>query len=224
MKKFFIPLLAFFGISLAVPAAQQNVQNIDLNTIYASMPTISNNQPPLEPVNKKPSDADFLFHEDEWGQIEFCPKSQLQEIQRTLKEYKAFEKSHRAKFGWSKIYVRTIKPLPVISRTNPLEKLEKILGVRASSAPILTTTSAIMGRVKHGFTLQLGGDIRLYGYVAGQDVPMLGAILGENADNLKLSEAFMKLNSSEGLVLVDWVGQKILVSVNPSGTIGIWEP
>jgi hypothetical protein len=55
------------------------------------VPTISNDLAPLERLENEPHPTDFVFHEDEWSQVEVCPKSRLVEVQRMLKEYKAFE-------------------------------------------------------------------------------------------------------------------------------------
>lgn len=64
----------------------------------------------------------------------------------------------------------------------------------------------------------------LYGYVTDLGIPVLGANVGENPDDFKLTDAFMKLNANAGLILVDWRAQVVLVSVNKSGQIDIWRP
>lgn len=53
---------------------------------------------------------------------------------------------------------------------------------------------------------------------------MLGAIVGKDSDDFKLAQAFMKLNASHGLILVDWRTPTVLVSVSKSGKIDIWRP
>ena len=82
MKKILTSLLAFLGTSGSVSAAQEP-QSIDPRRVLFSVPTISNDLAPLEQVKTKPSRTDFAFHEDDWAQVEFLPRSQLPVVQRT---------------------------------------------------------------------------------------------------------------------------------------------
>ena len=91
-------------------------------------------------------------------------------------------------------------------------------------APLLHTSNAISGRVKNGFSFGLAGNISLYGYVTPQGIPVLGAILGDNADQSELTRVFAKLHLSHGLILVDWQSQLMLVTVSDSQQIEIWKP
>jgi hypothetical protein len=223
MKKLLASLLAAIGV--ASPAhGQPKVQTMDPKAILYSTPTLSNDIAELVPVLAKPGSSDFVFHEDEWSQVEFLPKSQLPEVQRLLKEFKSFEQEHRAQYGWRQVYVRRLQRLPVISGDQPLQQLEAVLGVHAGEAPMLFSSGTVSGRVRNGFSLPLGGNVTLYGYTEGTAIRVLGAIVGRNPDNFKLVQAFMKLNASAGLILVDWRAQQVLVSVAPSGSIQAWRP
>ena len=96
--------------------------------------------------------------------------------------------------------------------------------IEAGPAPLLYSSRMVSGRVKDGFSLPLGGGVTLYGYVAGQGIPVLGAIVSGSPDEFKLTQAFKTLNSGHGLVLVDWRSQLVLVSVGSSGQIEHWRP
>jgi hypothetical protein len=50
------------------------------------------------------------------------------------------------------------------------------------------------------------------------------ALIGDNADRIKFTEAFIKLNAAEGLILVDWRQQLALESVSSDGLIQFWRP
>lgn len=223
MKKFITSLLALAGLANAAPP-QQDIQSLDPNSILFTTPTISNDIAPLEPVRQKPSNADFIFHEDEWSQVEFFSKGRLAEIQRLLKEFKSFEQANRAKVGWRKVYVRKITREPIVVGSGAIQQLEQLLGVKATTPPILFSSSELSGRVKNGFSLPLGGNVTLYGFADDRGIPVLGANVGEHPDDLKLTNAFMKLNSKKGLILVDWRAQVVLVSVDKSGQINVWRP
>ncbi|MBX3628130.1 MAG: hypothetical protein KF892_24180 [Rhizobacter sp.] len=223
MRKLIASLLASVGVvSAAQP--QPKVQTVDPKTILFTTPTLSNDIADLVAVNREPGNDDFVFHEDEWSQVEFFPKEQLSEVQRLLNEYKKFEQAHRVKHGWREVYVRKIQRVPVVSGPHPVRQLEQLLGSRAGAAPMLFSSSTISGSVKNGFSLPLGGNVTLYGYTDGQKIPVLGAIVGRNPDDSRLTQAFLKLSSSKGLILVDWRSQLVLVSVASSGNIEVWRP
>lgn len=216
MKNF---LASLFGKPKA-----ENIQWIDPKKILFSIPTLSDDMAPLEPLREPPDDEDFAFHEDEWCQIEFFPRRQLATIQQTLKEYKQFEQAHRVQQGWSKAYLRKIQRIPVLSAARPLEKVEQLFGVKAGSAPILFTFNAFSGRVKNGFTIPIGGNITLYGYVDNENIPVLGAEVGRDPDNSRLTDAFMKANASDGLLLVDWRAQLLLIEASSDSEVEVWRP
>ena len=197
---------------------------VDPRTILFTVPTLSDDIAPLEPITAKPGKADFAFHEDEWSQIEFFPKGQLVEVQRLLREFKPFERAHRVQNGWRDVFVRKVQRLPVISGADALAQLEGLLGSKASAAPILFTASSISGRVKNGFSLPLGGNIMLYGHVDVSGITPLGAHVGTNPDDRRLTEAFIKLNKGNGLILVDWRSQLLLHGVDTTRHIEVWRP
>jgi len=197
------------------------VQYVDPKKILFSIPTLSDDIAPLEPLSEKPNGKDFGFHEDDWRQIEFFPKSQLKTIQQILKEYKQFEQAHRVDQGWNAVYLRKIQRVPVISS---VQDLEKLLGTKAGDAPILFTSSSISGKVKNGFTLPLGGNITMYGYVDGNNIPVLGASVGKNPDDSRLTDAFLKLNASNGLFVVDWRAQLLIIGASIDSQVEIWRP
>lgn len=223
MKKILASLLALAGFAGA-SQAQPKVQMLDPKTILFTTPTLSNDLAQLEPVRREPNSTDFVFHEDEWSQVEFFPRSQLGEVQRLLKEYKPFERSSRVQNGWREVYVRKIHRVPVLAGGDPMRQLEGLLGAKAGAAPMLFSGGTVSGSVKNGFSLPLGGNVTLYGYRDAQGIPVLGAIIGRNPDDSKLTKAFMKLNSERGLILVDWRAQLVLVSVSSSGQVEAWQP
>jgi hypothetical protein len=198
---------------------------MDPNSILFTVPTISNDLAPLDPVAGKLRQSDFAFHEDEWSQVEFFANGRLAMVQRMLKEYKAFEAANRAKYGWRKTYVREIDRTMVISGREAVSQLEAIFGSKAGPAPVLlSSTASIIGRVKDGFSLPLGGNVTLYGYATPAGIPVLGALIGDNPNHQKLTEALITLNAAEGLVLVGWRQQMVLESVPPDGNIRVSRP
>lgn len=194
---------------------------IDPNSILFTVPTISNDLATLEPIGVPDSDA---FHEDEWCQTEFVPKRQLATVQRMLEQYKPFEAASRTAHGRRQGYVREIDRMAVIPGPDAVAQLEAILARKTGPAPVLLASDRAAGRVEHGFSLPLGGDIMLYGYTTAVGIPVLGALLGDDPDHRKLVEAFMKLNAAAGLILVDWRQQFVREAADADGNIKIWRP
>jgi hypothetical protein len=189
-----------------------------------SIPTLSDDLAALGPVDKPPARGDVVVNEDDWAQLEFFPRTALPTVQQHLTALKTFEAANRKPSGWKKVYVRKIQRTPVIPAPNPLRHVESILGAKAGGAPFITSTNAIAGRVRDGFSFNLGGNIELYGYANGSGIPVLAASVGPNADNMKLASAFMKLHASDAVMLVDWRAQLLLVGVSADGNIETWKP
>ncbi len=224
MKRLLTSLLALAGVTSSAQPAPA-AQSLDPKTILFSVPTLSNDLAALEKMDRTPDSSDLVFHEDDWSQVEFLPKSQLPEIQKLLKEYKAFEAANRVPGGgWRNVYVRKIQRQPLVQGSQPIQKLEKILGAKTEGGLVLYSTSGTGGRVKDGFVLPLGGNVTLYGYTANDSIPVLGASVGQNPNDTKLTKAFTKLHATFELVLVDWRAQMLLVSTKESGQIEVWRP
>jgi hypothetical protein len=207
-----------------LPASEGEPQFLDPQTILFSIPTISNDLAPMEPVLQRPEASCHFINEDDWSQVEFFPKSQLAEVQRMLRDYKQFEAAHRLEHGWKKAYIRDIARHAVIANPKALDRLVMKIGAQAGPAAIIFSGNSIVGRVANGFTIPLGGNVVLYGYETSAGIEVLGASVGSDPDDRKLTEVFAKLNRDEGLILVDWVQQLVLVSVGHDGQIGVFRP
>ena len=223
MKKILATLLGLVGVATAAPQ-EPKPQKFDLSSILYTTPTISNDIAALDPIDHQPGDAAFGFHEDEWCQVEFLPKAELPTVQHLLTEYQAFERENRAQHGWRNVFVRKLSRRPVVSGAQPVQQLERTLGIKAGAAPLIFSSGSVSGSARNGFSFPLGGNVTLYGYSDAQGIPVLGADVGANADDSKLTDAFRKLSVSNGLILVDWRAQLVLVSVAPSGEFAVWRP
>jgi hypothetical protein len=72
--------------------------------------------------------------------------------------------------------------------------------------------------------MPLGGSVTVYGYTDAGGIPVLGALVGRDPDDSRLVEAFRRLNAKEGLILVDWRQQLVLISIALNGQINTWRP
>jgi len=208
----------------AAPSTSTRITKIDPRKVLFSIPTIADDLAALEPIDKPPGRSDVVLSEDDWTQLEFFPRAAQPAIQDQLTKLKAFETANRKAVGWKNIYVRKIERAAVIANASPLKHLETVLAKPSGGAAFITASNKIAGRIRQGFTFDLGGNIQLYGYAADNRIPVLAASVGPNADNMKLAAAFMKLNKSDGLMLVDWRAQLLLVAVSADGNIETWKP
>jgi hypothetical protein len=205
-------------------AGSPRMQTMNPKNLLFSIPTLADDLAALEPIDKPPTRGDVVLNEDDWAQLEFFPPAARPTVQQHLTELKAFEAANRKASGWKKVYVRKIQRLPVVPAPNPLRRLESVLGAKAGGPAFITSSNAIAGRVKRGFSFDLGGNIQLYGYAVDNGIPILAASVGPKADNMKLASAFMKLHKSDGVMLVDWRAQLLLAGVSKDGNIETWRP
>ena len=223
MKKALVGLLALFGLAGA-SSAQKPVM-IDPSKILFSIPTISDDEAPLEALTGKVAPDDFVFHEDDWRQIEFFPASRQGDVEKKLSELAVFEKAHRRGSGWDKIYIRRFDAIPVLSGRAALDALAADLGVPVRPAPVLHDGNyAVTGRVARGFSLPLGHNVALYGFQDSTGIAVLGASVQSDSDDPALSRAFATLNVGHHLILVDWRARVILAGVAADGNFKIWRP
>lgn len=218
MKKLFASILAAVGISAN---AQAKPEMIDVNSILYSMPTISGDSIEYMVPTKKSFEGAPEFHEDEWCQLEFFPKSKLKTIQSKLMEYKSFEQKSRVSSGWKNIYVRNIQRGEFALTVEDLVTLE---GSALHPAPLLTTTSSPLGQVKNGFSVSIGHGALLYGIAEGGVIKSLAASVYSDAGNNALTSAYMSLDKKEELIIVDWRGQMIIMGSSSDGKLGVWKP
>lgn len=191
---------------------------VDPAKVLFSLPTISGDDIAFEPA--EPGDTDLVFHEDDWRQIEFFSKARAEELARTLSTLKIFAAERSAgSAGYRDIFARKLPAMPVLAG---FEALERVFDAKIGPGPILFHgDSVVTGRVKDSFSLALAGKVWLYGT---RDLSVLGAAMPPGADNEVLARAFVTLNRSDGLVLVDWRSQMLLVKVADDGNLEVWRP
>jgi hypothetical protein len=195
-------------------------QAVDPGKLLFSLATISSDDYALEPMAAAPGDADLVFHEDDWRQIEFFPRARQDEIARMLVSLKAFEARNRVAAGYRDIFQRKLAAAPVLE--GAMEKLAILFGATAGPGPVVFHGSGtVAGRVANAFSLPLAGKVWLYGT---RDLGVLGAAMPPGADNEVLARAFMTLSNSDGLLLVDWRSQMLLLKVADDGSLEVWRP
>ncbi|MBV9993153.1 MAG: hypothetical protein JOZ72_17910 [Alphaproteobacteria bacterium] len=200
--------------------APPSVRTVDPARLLYSLATIATDDYPLEPMAGPPGEADLVFHEDDWRQIEFLAHDRRDEIARKLTSLKAFEARNRVAGGYREIFERELDARPVLA--GPAAMLGCMFGAAAGPGPVLFHGGGeVAGRVADAFSLPLAGKVWLYGM---HDLSVLGAAMPPGADNEVLARAFMTLSKSHGLILVDWRAQMLLLKVADEGNLEVWRP
>lgn len=215
--------LILFGMVAASQVGSQQPQMINPKDILFTVPTISDELAVIEHSSEvMPKDA-LVFHEDDWRQVEFVPATRLPEIKKMMSEYRAFEAQNRTGSGWRSVYVRQLKSQKVVEGKNGSARIAQLVNGKIGNSLFLASSSGY-GRVQHGFSIDLGGNINLYGTVEDAGVSNLGADVGRHPDDSKLTKAFSVLQKRLNVVLVDWKAQIVLVSTSTTGNIEVWRP
>lgn len=225
MKNILASLLAVFGLSTqAQVAATPKVQTIDPKSLLFTLSTISDDLPRTISIGLTEAKSRLSIGEDDWAQVQFFPKSMESEVKRMLKELKDFERKNRVGIGWKNVYVRKLNHASLIIGVDASTKVAATTGSMLQKPPVLIAVGQLVGEVKDGFTVPLGGNIALYGVVSPTGVSSLAASVGEKPDDVKLTQAFSKLNAAYGLILVDWRSMLLLLGTSARGQIDVWQP
>lgn len=223
MKNLFSNFMSWFA---GTPSSQvePKVEGIDPNKILFSLPTIAADELEFVMPTREEFERAPQFHEDDWAQLEFFPQARLDEVKEMMLELNVFEQQHRMGYGWKKIYSRHIHRFVFPDGGAVLAALEESNAIPRLPSPILTTSSTALGQVKGGFSIRLPGPLLLYGIDSESGISVLAARMETGCDDMKLTDTFVSLNRSNGLIFVDWPGQMVLASTNASGEINIWRP
>jgi hypothetical protein len=222
MKRVLISVMAALGMSSPAVSAGK-VENIDPSKVRYSMPTVAADRLEFLVPTKISIDGAPQFHEDEWAQLEFFPKSRLAEIQKLLSELKIFERANHSQDGWTNVYARKLSRTQLVVPGVSPNKLSGETSYPLLPAPILWVTSSALGQVKDGFSLNIGRNAQMYGLASAHGIFVLSVYL-DGTDNMVLTKAFSVLNRKYGLILVDWRQKFVLVSVETDGKFNFWRP
>ncbi|MEP7219650.1 MAG: hypothetical protein ABI876_12080, partial [Bacteroidota bacterium] len=170
----------------------------------------------------EPGVGGLVLHEDDWRQVEFLPAESLADIQRQMKELKAFEEEHRAEQGWRKIFVRVSPTSAAFGAMISLAALQRAL---ESDSPeqIYLSAASLPGKVKHGFAMPIGGDVLLYGDTVDDHVRALAASVGPEGDHMRMFYAFDRITALHPVIIADW--RAMMIVVRKSGEqYEVWRP
>ncbi|MUV15792.1 hypothetical protein [Noviluteimonas gilva] len=195
--------------------------SVDVASINYSMPTVAADRLTFLVPTEASFESAPHFHEDEWCQIEFLPKTGYG-VKALLTQYKEFERAHRVQYGWSQVFSRELPRGVMIEGGDAVERIADLFETTPISAPILFTASCPLGQVEGGFAIRPSSDVLLYGLADQRGITALGAML--DGDDKQLSQAFAALHSAHNLLLVDWRQQFALGGVDAGGRLAIWRP
>jgi len=212
-------VICLFGI---IESRAQQVAKIDTSNFLYSVPTISSEIAKAENTSAGPEKNDLVVYEDNWCQVEFLLASQLEKVKTMLTDYKKFESENRTKYGWKNVYVRIFEKESILSGKADLNSVMSLLKQNKNGNLFLSSTEG-NAKANNGFSIYIGGNISLYGTTTERGIHELCAEVGQKPDNKNLMKTFSLLNEKCHIILVDWIGQVVLIE-GKSNEKYVWKP
>lgn len=187
-----------FSKSKSLILTMNKVEMINPNDILFSLPTISSELPNLT-QNATFNESNFNLREDDWRQLEFLPKSSLNNIETERSFIKDIWDNHSKAIDktfntFSKLHVRNSIGVPLVQVS--LEQLQSALKI--SKVDDLTLGEAA-NFVENGFAITMD-SCAVYGTTQNGMVESLG-VDRVNADSEKVIQI---INSTFNLIFVNW--------------------
>ena len=185
------------------------VKGVDPNTLVFSLPTISNELPPIQEGSTKLNKRVFEMHEDDWRQWDILPWIHADAIDRNFAAikniYDNYSNSHDGFISFNKLHVRE-------GLDNPFEggqlKLSLIYDDFSHAEKCEGVSfSGVAGVVKNGFAVNLHNGLVLYG-VSLNDNVLSFSVFPTNYEEMALEELADVL-SKYHLCIVDWCSMKM---------------
>ncbi|TND09649.1 MAG: hypothetical protein FD123_1006 [Bacteroidetes bacterium] len=185
----------------------RRIQYVNPNDILMTLPTISNELPP---VSENPPFKNFSsnMHEDDWRQEEFLARSLLVEVEEELDAVRDIFENHSRPIGessmnaYTKLHVRNRVPEPLRGINISLDELRSLLGdPETGSLTFSTSNGKPYGFVSGGFVLKMPEDCIVYGLVRDNHV----SVIGLHGDDPLSESVRMVLCEKFRLLHIDWV-------------------
>ena len=181
--------------------AKSEREQIDINEILYSLPTINNDIAGTE--NAESLENIAVFREDDWRQFEFVVKGYESKVDEELGEIKKVYENHREGAGFKKLYLREKIVTPLEGSSLTLNMLGKSFGIINKYEGVAFNNAA--ATVIGGFALQTESGWLLWGQAdESGKVLVLNIAQIEESSITGISEKIDKFTEEHGLYLVDW--------------------
>jgi hypothetical protein len=184
-----------FGKTGKLRLILSKVQMVDLKNILFSLPTINDGIFDLETTL---SGNPFLFHEDDWRQIEFVSKKYESKIAEEIRLIVEIYENHKEGIGFNKIHIRKLIEKPLIGENLNLPALRGKFNILKEYDGFGVGNGT--RKAKNSFAFQLDNDIVLYGQINENDDIVFLCVEGSE----KSSESVRKIVEDYNIIYVDW--------------------
>ena len=188
-----------------------NIQEVNPKDLLFSLPSISNELPPIQERSTKLNRNVFEIREDDWRQIDSLPKSKQKIINDNLTainnifENCSIEKDG-ALIGFKELHVRCHLDSPFENEN--INEVTFLNDVNAKFSYEGISFRGIAGVVDGGFALELYDDIVLYGVEKDGRIYSL-SIYNKDGESLERKiGGVLKVFKNYDLCLVDWCNLK----------------
>jgi hypothetical protein len=177
-----------------------------LRTICDELPAVDETSPP---------EGAMRLHEDDWREIEFVASVNRDYIDQQLAALAVFDQQHRAKCGWTEVYVRKEHPSPLAAAGIHLDDEQPL----AMSA---LTISEPKRTVRGGFALSDGSGWFVYGQRAPDGlVVQMGVAASASAMSRDFASQLSHFATAAHLMLVDWY-RNVIVDTTTTDAVLRW--
>jgi len=175
------------------------VQQVDVSTLLYSIPTVSNDMPPIQVGLSKAYANTLELLDDEWRQVDIVPLVMIETVNENLDLIRRILDQKREGLGFTELHVRTGLDNPFVDE--PIELTDLIAGLPDASILEGISFYGMSGLVDQGFALTLPEGAIIYGNTRDGLIDHLGVhgVL-EDHGYLRLRDFLIH----HFLIIVDW--------------------
>lgn len=189
---------------LRLEMREVRISKVSPREVLYSLPSISEETPPIEEGSTKLGKQVLELHEDDWRQIELVALTLQSSIEVDLRAIERIHTQHRKNPGFDAIYIRKEVPLPLHGTWITLANLRSSLGETATWLEGLSFRG-VAGLVAGGFAAKLPSGLMLYGVQREGRITVLGLHRKQAGTGLEGDASLLAtLATQHQLCIVDW--------------------
>jgi hypothetical protein len=191
------------------------IERVDLKDVLFSLPTISNELPPVIEGSSKLGKNILEIHEDDWRQVEWIAGTLRAQMEDELQQVRVIHEQHREEYGFKKIHVRETIPNPVGNMNLHLDQLRDSLGQGVTWLEAVSYLG-VAGTIRDSFAARMLSSIELYGVAPNDLIQAIGFTRAtmNNVPPVDL-QRLVDFAADNDLILVDWCRLEVVAALLP---------
>ncbi|AEV69776.1 hypothetical protein [Acetivibrio clariflavus] len=187
------------------------IKTVDPRELLFSLPTISNELPPIQEGSTKLNKRVFEIREDDWRQIDIIPENNLELINENLKAIKNIYENCSIQNGdfiaFKELHVRRGLDFPF--ENHNIEKQILMDEFKVNYIYEGVSFNGIAGVIEGGFAFEVCKGVVLYGREVNKLVHSLSLYVKDEESFESNVDDIMEVLKSQKLCLIDWCRMKL---------------